>query len=261
MKTIQKILLIVLIFLCNSYAENKILEVGEELNYKVYYGFIKLGEVKFKISGYDVSTKRYTATAELKNYEALPLIKINYFFESTMQSKGDSLYSVRFYSSEFKDKDINHIDYKFDYEKGIIIAKNDKNFLNEEKKEIKIDEKKRFQDGLSLFYNARIHSLVNKNYIVPVYINSQESTVNYSFNMNKDAVSSDLKDYDMSTIKIIGTAHFIGVFGLTGEFMSWLSDDNARVPLKAKFNVSIGNITLELTSYKKKNWSPPIYDK
>ena len=29
----------------------KILEIGEELNYSVYYGFIKLGEVKFKITG------------------------------------------------------------------------------------------------------------------------------------------------------------------------------------------------------------------
>ncbi len=259
----RKIFFILFLFYlsANVNAYNRILEVGEELNYKVYYGFIKLGEVKFKISGYDAATKKYTATAELKNYEALPLIKINYFFESTMLSKGDSIFSVRFYSSEFKEKEINHIDYTFDYDKGIIIAKNDKNFRNEEKKEIKIDEKKRFQDGLSLFYNARIHSLVNKNYIVPVYINSQESTVNYSFNMNKDVVSSDLKDYDMSAIKIIGTAHFVGVFGLTGEFISWLSDDNARVPLKAKFNVSIGSITLELTSYKKKNWTPPVFDK
>jgi hypothetical protein len=256
-----KIILVILLFCGNLLAHDKILEVGEELNYKVYYGFIKLGEVKFKISSYDATSKKYTATAELKNYEALPLVKINYFFESTMINKGDSIYSFRFYSSEFKDKDITHIDYTFDYDKGVIIAKNDKNFQNEEKKEIKIDANKRYQDGLSLFYDARVHSLSNKNYIVPVYINSQESSVNYSFNMNKDVVSSDLKAYDMSAIKIIGTAHFIGVFGLTGEFVGWLSDDDARVPLKAKFNVSIGSITLELTSYKKKNWSPPVYDK
>jgi hypothetical protein len=260
LKKLKYILFVFLIY-CNSFAQPKMLEVGEELTYKVYYGFIKLGEVRFKISGYDATTKKYTATAELKNYEALPLIKINYFFESTMISKGDSLYSRRFYSSEFKEKDINHIDYTFDYEKGIIIAKNDKNFQNEEKNEIKIDANKRFQDGLSLFYDARVHSLVNKNYIVPVYINGQESSVNYSFNMNKDVVSSDLKSYDMSAIKIIGTAHFKGVFGLTGEFVGWLSDDDARVPLKAKFNVSIGSVTLELTSYKKKLWSPPVYDK
>jgi hypothetical protein len=260
LKVTGKILFLLLIF-CNSFADNKILEVGEELTYKVYYGFIKLGEVRFKISSYDAATKKYTSTAELKNYEALPLIKINYFFESTMQSKSDSLFSTRFYSSEFKEKDINHIDYTFDYEKGIVIAKVDNNFQNEERKEIKIDASKRFQDGLSLFFNARIQSLSNKNYIVPVYINGQESTVNYSFNMNKDVVSSDLKSYDMSAIKILGTAHFKGVFGLTGEFIGWLSDDDARVPLKAKFNVSIGSVTLELTSYKKKNWSPPVYDK
>ncbi len=260
MKIINYILLILLLT-CNSFAENKMLEVGEELTYKVYYGFIKLGEVKFKISSFDASTKKYTTTAELKNYEALPLVKINYFFESTIINIRDSIYSYRFYSSEFKEKDINHIDYTFDYEKGVIIAKSDRNFQNEESKEIKIDANKRFQDGLSLFYNARLHSLVNKNYIVPVYINSQESTVNYSFNMNKDVVSSDLKSYDMSAIKILGTAHFKGVFGLTGEFVGWLSDDDARVPLKAKFNVSIGSVTLELTSYKKKNWSPPVYDK
>ena len=256
-----KVILVAILFCGNLFAYDKILEVGEELNYKVYYGFIKLGEVKFKISSYDAASKKYTATAELKNYEALPLVKINYFFESTMFNKGDSVYSFRFYSSEFKDKDISHIDYTFDYDRGIIIAKNDKNFQNEEMKELKIDANKRYQDGLSLFYDARIHSLNNKNYIVPVYINSQESSVNYSFNMNKDVVSSDLKSYDMSAIKIIGTAHFIGVFGLTGEFVGWLSDDDARVPLKAKFNVSIGSITLELTSYKKKNWSPPVYDK
>jgi hypothetical protein len=256
-----KYILFVSLFFCNSFAQQKVLEVGEELTYKVYYGFIKLGEVRFKVSSYDASSKKYTATAELKNYEALPMIKINYFFESTMISKGDSIYSRRFYSSEFKEKDINHIDYTFDYDNGIIIAKNDKNFQNEEINKIVIDVKKRFQDGLSLFFDARIHSLVNKNYIVPVYINGQESSVNYSFNMNKDVVSSDLKSYDMSAIKIIGTAHFKGVFGLTGEFIGWLSDDDARVPLKAKFNVSIGSVTLELTSYKKKLWSPPVYDK
>lgn len=260
MRIINFVILIFLFF-ADSFSQSKILEVGEELSYKVYYGFIKLGEVKFKISGYDANSKKYTATAELKNYEALPLVKMNYFFESTMLNNRDSIYSSRFYSSEFKEKDITHIDYSFDYDKGVIVSKSDKNFQNEEKSEIKIDENKKFQDGLSLFYNARIQSLNNKNYIVPVYINAQESTVNYSFNMNTDVVSSDLKSYDMAAIKILGTAHFKGVFGLTGEFVGWFSNDDARVPLKAKFNVSIGSVTLELTSYKKKNWSPPVYDK
>ena len=173
----------------------------------------------------------------------------------------DSLNSYRFYSTEFKEKNISHIDYTFDYEKGVITAKRDKNLVVEEEKEIKIDNSKKYQDGLSLFYNARIHSLKSKNYLVPVYINGQESTVTYSLNMNKDVVSIDLVDYDIPTIKIMGNAHFTGVFGLTGEFVGWLSNDNARIPVKAKFNVTIGSVTLELASYKKKNWKPPVFDK
>jgi hypothetical protein len=235
--------------------------VGEELTYNAYYGFIKLGEVHFKLTHYDSKTKKYYAVAELSSSKSIPLVNINYWFETTMIHNQDSLYSYRFYSTEFKDKDISHIDYTFDYQDGVIKAKKDKNMVAEDEKEIKIDGSKKFQDGLSLFYNARIQSLKTKNYIVPVYINEKESTVNYSFNVNRDVVSSDLVDYDMEAIKVVGTAHFVGVFGLTGEFIGWMSNDDSRVPLKAKFNVSIGSITLELSSYKRKNWKPPAFKK
>ena len=237
------------------------MEVGEELVYTAYYGFIKLGEVHFKITNFDTKTKKYYATAELRSNKSIPLVDINYWFETTMLHKNDSLYSYRFYSTEFKDRDITHIDYTFDYDMGLIKAKKDRNLIAEEEKEIKIDGTKKFQDGLSLFYNARIQSLVNRNYIVPVYINEKESTVNYSFNFNKDVVSSDLVDFDMEAIKVFGNAHFVGVFGLTGEFIGWMSNDEARVPLKAKFNVAIGSITLELSSYKRANWKPPHFKK
>jgi hypothetical protein len=59
----------------------------------------------------------------------------------------------------------------------------------------------------------------------------------------------------------MGKIHFVGVYGLTGEFMAWLSDDNYRIPLKAKFGVTIGNITLELVKYKRQDWKPPVYGK
>ena len=256
--------IIIFLFLSsNIYAisHEQIMEVGEELVYTAYYGFIKLGEVHFKITNYDSKTKKYYATAELKSNKSIPLIDINYWFETTMLHKNDSLYSYRIYSTEFKERDISHIDYTFDYDNGVIKAKKDRNFIAEEEKEIKIGDNKKFQDGLSLFYNARIQSIINKNYIVPVYINEKESTVNYSFNLNRDVVSTDLVDYDMEAIKVMGTAHFVGVFGLTGEFIGWMSNDESRVPLKAKFNVSIGSITLELSSYKRKNWKPPAFKK
>jgi hypothetical protein len=125
---------------------------------------------------------------------------------------------------------------------------------------IKFDKLPKYQDGLSVFYNARVGSIKPKPYRIPVYMNEEESNVNYSFNMNEDVVSVEGIDYDISTIKIEGIALFKkAIFGLTGEFIGWLSKDLSRVPVKAQFNVLIGKITMELSSYKKAGWKPPKF--
>lgn len=77
--------------------------------------------------------------------------------------------------------------------------------------------------------------------------------------MNEDVVSTDAIDYHVAVIKIAGVADFVGLFGLTGEFISWLSADEARIPIKAQFNVSIGSISLELEKYKRTGWEPPKF--
>ena len=130
--------------------------------------------------------------------------------------------------------------------------------IEEAKNDFKLEKDKLYQDGLSLFYNARLQSLSDKTketgerYNVPVYINEKESSVRYSFNTKPENVDIDMVDYDIKCIRVAGVADFVGVFGLTGEFAGWFSDDEWRVPIKAKFNVTIGSITLELTSFKKK---------
>ncbi len=247
--------------------DDRILETGEELIYKVYYGFIKLGEVKFKITGVATENKKeiYSATSSIKSFESIPMVNINYIFESVMQFRNNEVFSLKFTSTEFKEKTITNIYYTFDYEDGLLRSKRETDGIIIDEKNIKMEYTKMFQDGLSLFYNARLQSYYSRNakdklrYIVPVFINEKESSVKYSFNPKSEAVSTDLVDYEMSGIKVAGAADFVGVFGLTGEFLGWFSDDDARVPLKAKFNVTIGSITLELSSYKKKNWKPPVH--
>ena len=66
-------------------------------------------------------------------------------------------------------------------------------------------------------------------------------------------------DYDISSNFVDGVSYFKAVFGLTGDFSGWFSNDAAHIPLKAKLEVEIGNVTLELKSWKRKNWSPPKY--
>lgn len=266
----KKIFFIIIIFLISEITfsqPEKILEIGEELNYSVYYGFIKLGEVKFKLTGKNKEGKKelYTATASIKSFDAIPLININYIFESQMDFLKGEVHSTKFTATEFKEKSITNIYYTFDYDEKMIKTLKEVDGLEGVKNDFKIENEKHFQDGLSLFYNARLQSLNEKSkdnsgrFNVPVYINEKESSVRYSFNNKPEEVEIDLLNYDAKCVKVAGVADFVGVFGLTGEFAGWFSDDDYRVPLKAKFNVTIGSITMELSGFKKRGWKAPAF--
>jgi len=266
------ILPIIIVFALPLSGQINSLEVGEELVYNVYYGFIKLGEVKFNITGRDsIIRNRYFSKAELRSFEGIPFMEVNFIFESEfdydskMQYHNNCVYSVEFNSSEFKKDEMNkrsifNINYNFIYDSSLIFVKKLQNNNITEESKINIKKNVRYQDGLSIFYNARLQSLSTKNnFNIPVYINEKESSVKYSFNKNIEDVSIDLVNYDVAVIKIEGRADFTGVVGLTGEFAGWLSNDNQRIPIKALFNVAIGSVKLELASYKRKNWKPPVF--
>ncbi|MCX7834381.1 MAG: DUF3108 domain-containing protein [Ignavibacteria bacterium] len=258
------------------YSQSKILQVGEELVYTVSFGFIKLGEVKFNLNSsyYENNRKYFTAKAEMKSFEGVPFLNVRYIFESIIREEKGRVLSEKFHSSEFKDENsgqrvILRTDYEFDYfsdnDTGYIKVKryrdNGRDKILEVDKTETFEKGIEFQDGLSVIYLARINSFKKeRSKKVNIYINEKQSYVAYSFNYNRDAVSIDLFDYDMAAIKIDGKADFVGVLGLTGEFEGWLSDDEARVPLKARFNIILGSVTLELTSYKKTGWKPPKFN-
>lgn len=248
-------------FACNSYSQTKVLDQGEELKYTVYFGFIKLGEVKIKLSKIDndEGKKSCNAIAYIKSYDGVPFVTLNNIFESEMEMNKEQLYSRKFFATEFKNKDIAKTDYRFNYDSNKVKILKETNNKTDRNETISFNKGIRFQDGLSIFYSARLNSFANKNYNIPIFINEGQSSVKYSFNINKDVVSVSGVDYDISVIKVAGVADFTGIFGLTGEFVGWFSDDEYRVPIKAQLNVLIGSITLELSSYKKANWKPPVF--
>ena len=54
-----------------------------------------------------------------------------------------------------------------------------------------------------------------------------------------------------------GTADFTGIYGMSGDFEGWFSNDEARIPILAKMKVIIGSVTIELTRWTRTGWSPP----
>jgi hypothetical protein len=58
-------------------------------------------------------------------------------------------------------------------------------------------------------------------------------------------------------VEVHGNTSAVGVFGMTGEFTGWFSDDEAAVPIKGELKVLLGTVTVELIGWKRSGWSPP----
>ncbi|MBV6480101.1 MAG: hypothetical protein HGGPFJEG_02935 [Ignavibacteria bacterium] len=254
-----KILAAIILLFCycsSSYSQGNVLSEGEELVYVVSYGFIKLGEVKISLSGkkYIEGKEIYFSKATMKTYSGIPFVSLNSVFESEMIYENNRVYSRRFKAVEYKEDGILKIEYAFNYDSNFVHVIVTKDGRTDRDEKIKINQNVKFQDGLSLFYCARLDSYSEENFMIPVFMNEAETSVKYYFNSQKEETSASIFDDDIKTIRCNGNASFKGVFGLTGEFAGWFSDDEARIPIKSQMNVMIGSVTLELESYKRKNW-------
>lgn len=246
-----------------AYSQGSVMEVGEELKYELSFGFIKLGYIKFILSNSRKEGKKtvYNSKLEIKTYPEIPFLKINQILESEMGLTENELVSEKYFETSFKDKSITRSDYKFNYKKEFIKVVKETDGNTEADIQIPIKKDIKFRDELSWQYESRLNSFKNKNYNIPVFANEEESSVRYSFNANKTVVNIENCSYDISVIKLEGTSDYTGFFGFKGEFLILLSDDEDRVPVKAYFNSSLGNIVCELISYKKKKWKPPAFVK
>ena len=263
MTRIRKIRLLLFVFLsiANSItltAQDKTLYAGEELKYVVYYGFIQLGEVKLKLNtiSENGNEKTVKASCEMRSYSGIPFVDLNSNFESEMIYKDGEIYSKEFRAIDKKKDGTVEIKYNFVYDSGYVrVLKKYKGIVEIDEK-IKFDKNLKFQDGLSLFYQARLNSFQPDSRQVPVFMNESETSVSYFFSTKPEEIDVEKFDKEVFCIKCSGTANFVGVFGLTGEFAGWFSKDHARIPVSAQMNVMVGNISLELESYIRKDWQP-----
>jgi hypothetical protein len=63
--------------------------------------------------------------------------------------------------------------------------------------------------------------------------------------------------YPIKSVYFKGEAKWRGIYGLEGNFEGWFSDDDARIPLKAKMKVLVGKVDITLVRGKRANWTPP----
>lgn len=239
--------------------------VGEDLTYEVSWWFIKLGTIRTKVlSSENIGDNaNYTAVVYIDSYAGLPFVDLHAIFETTMDKE---CFSQSFNGWEKDGKRWKAIRYDFDRQKGILIVKKgivdsayNTNIQFERVDTVRIQSKT--QDGLSLLYFARANVKSGSQITVPTMVDSSEEVTYFNF-WNKQAnVMIDALAYPIDVIEFDGKGEFKSIFGLGGPFKGWFSNDAAQIPTRAKMNVILGTIDIELKSWNRNGWNPPKYVK
>jgi hypothetical protein len=235
---------------------SKVLVEGEELTYNVRYAFVDLGQVRIRTGAKTriSSSPAFYGKALIDSYPKLPFVTLHAVFESWIDS---TAYSHKFSGKIREDDRWDFSRYSFDYSGNRVFIELGRNDTVISQRETLSVDKKKYQDGLSLFFHARDQLFSHQQQNIPVLIKEAKSNCHIDFTGERTSVEIDAYDYPIDVIKFTGNAEFTGIFGLTGGFTGWFSNDEARIPIMAKMKVILGSITIELMQAKRAGWTPP----
>jgi hypothetical protein len=234
-------------------------QIGEDLTYEVSYSLLPLGTIRLQVI--DTVSKQtstvYRTKAFMDSYHGVPFVNLHYVFYSEIVP---GMYSMFFSGCDTKDPlKTYYVDYAFDYSKKQVLHQKGMKQANEIYQKGQDTITLTYQDGLSLFYYARSNARSIKKVNVPTYMNEQKESTLINFMNKKGKSTIDAVDYPIETVELDGRVDFVGIFGMTGYYQGWFSDDAASVPVVAKMKVILGSVRIELIKWSRPGWMPPRY--
>ncbi len=232
---------------------------GSYYEYEVSFFGLPLGSVKIYTgnmedkNGHDAQYVK----AEMDSYSGIPYVDLHATFESWMPQNAS--YSYVFNGNMKVDDD------KWQYNSIIFDHTNEeiRSTIWENKQLVSRDTfktKKKFSDGASLLYLARSFMELGKTAYVPTFINNQLVQTKINFQKKQENIEIDAVDGEVKSLYLDGRADWEGVYGLSGQFEGWFSDDPSHIPLKAYMKVYVGKVKVELVKWTRTGWNPPAAD-
>jgi hypothetical protein len=244
-----------------EFRRSTMMQVGEELEYKVTYSFFNLGTIRFRITDRYKKNGRpvYRAVAWIDSNPSLPFVDLHIRFVSEID---EEMYSHSWVADDStKDEIVSRV-FSFDYENMRVLVENGRKKAGGNRVVERVDTfaiSDRIQDGLSLFFYAREHVRQKKDVVVPTFIDKKQVNTNINF-MNKITEEEvDAVEYPIEVVHFDGRMDYEGVFGLTGYFQGWFSNDEARIPIVARMKVLLGSVKIQLQKWNRSGWQPPRY--
>ncbi len=227
---------------------------GEELVYEVSWTFFKIGTVRLRTSG------DYSAVALIDSYDDLPFVDLHSVHYSWMDS---SFFSRGSRSVELRENAWWGLDYAYHLpEHQLQVKEIYQTALDSPPQErgtidtVMLADTS-FVDGISIafFPRARIHTNVPVS--VPTVLYGKLGATDFYFDGHKTTESIEALDDPVRVVEVQGATSVVGVYGMTGAFTGWFSDDSAAVPIKGAVKVLLGDVDVEIIQWKRDGWKPP----
>jgi hypothetical protein len=235
------------------------MQIGEKLTYSVSYLGVPLGQINVYVDETEEvrAAKVFKVRGVMNSNPNIPFVELAAKYESWIDLS--VAYSHQFIGRVKLDDgswDYHQID--FDYSKKKMSTKK---IINKETHwSYSYNTEKKYNDGMSLFFLARKYTKMKKAIRIPTIVDRDTTFTIINFQNKPVDMGIKATDYKIKTIYFNGKMEWTGIYGLTGEFEGWFSNDDASVPIKAKMKVYLGSIDIELTDWKRKNWLPPKAD-
>lgn len=231
--------------------------VKEDLLYEVSFLGIPLGTIRIVTYGTELLNGKpvVRAAAYIDSHPNIPFVELHSIFNGWIDTSLTFSYQFRG-STKLRDSLWSYNYAIFDYDRQrVIIEEGVKDTVWQR---MEFQSTKRWNDGFSLFYLARKFITLGRSIAVPTVIEFDTTKTIFYFRNEKKTVEIDAVPYPVRTRYFEGKALWKGIYGLTGEFRGWFSDDDASVPIYAKMKVYLGSVTIELVRWQREdNWMPP----
>lgn len=241
--------------------DDGLLLVGEDIEYKVSYSFFNLGKIRLQVLDRWERDGRtiYKALCSIDSNPSIPFVDLHIRFISEFD---EEIFSYSWISADSSKEKIFYRKFTFDHDSlRAVVEQGTKphksTYVVERIDTFRVTDK--CQDGLSLFYFARRYVRQSQQLNIPTFIDTAQVNTFINFMNRVEPVEIDAVDYPVETVYFEGEANFVGVFGLTGGFKGWFSNDDARMPIVARMNVILGSVKVELMKWHRPLWEPPRY--
>ncbi len=256
---IAKYILVIGCFLTLCYhavGKAQYFQAGEELCYEVSFMGLSIGEIKIRSIGNEKLNKADVVhiRASIKTYDNIPFIKADAVYDSWLDNSFNFSHKLEATIHHDKTKTEQFVT-EFNFNNWTIgFTKYINKKLIEEKT---VNTAIKYCEGMGLVFLIRKLLNLNKAVTVPTIMGYDTSSTVLNFRGVRENIAVSAFDGKVDSWCISGKGRWTGVYGVTGDFKAWFSNDLARVPLKAQLKLYIGMVDVELKQCRRKSWLPP----